>query len=105
MKNELSWIPSASGSEAIEAETGGMGPAITRRPMHNFDFERITENCGCFILARFFVQSFRNRIKSRAIEAISNPVMLFLRRALENTQRWYLVYPNRCTLHFISRSL
>jgi hypothetical protein len=53
MKKELSWIPLASGSEAIEGTTG-TGLATTRRratatKAHDFDFVLRAENCGCFM--------------------------------------------------------
>src|SRR5206468_5487505 len=54
MKNELSWIPLARGSEAIEGATSGTGLATTRRRLmatktRGFDFAQRAENCGCFM--------------------------------------------------------
>ena len=54
MKNELSWMPLASGSEAIRGLCGsrryasGQTDAIVRR---NVDRERERGNCTSFILA------------------------------------------------------
>ena len=53
MKNELSWMPFASGSEAIRALTGrryasDQTDAIVR---HNVDREREGGNCTSFMLA------------------------------------------------------
>src|ERR1044072_3329362 len=76
MKNELSWIPLASGSEAIELASRSRlsatitQPAITTRS-HDFDFGQKVENCVSFIDSwAFFVQSWRrNRTKWRDIES------------------------------------
>jgi hypothetical protein len=54
MKNELSWIPLASGSEAIEVTTGATELVTARRramatKTRDLDFEQTAGNCGSFI--------------------------------------------------------
>jgi hypothetical protein len=54
MKNELSWIPLASGSEAVEVVSSDSGSATTRKQAmtkatHNFDVGGKGEKCGSFI--------------------------------------------------------
>ena len=54
MKNELSWIPLASGSEAVEVVSSDRGAATTRRQAmtkgrHDFDVGGKGEKCGSFI--------------------------------------------------------
>src|SRR4029453_1267605 len=72
MKKGLSWIPLASGSEAIEGATGaGLAPTrkrATATKAHDFDFVLRAENCRCFMAGEVLPQSFRrNRTKSRNI--------------------------------------
>ena len=54
MKNELSWMPFASGSEAIEVLSGTRGAApISRQAIaamiDNLNIERRARNCSNFI--------------------------------------------------------
>src|SRR4029453_5629188 len=93
MKKELSWIPLASGSEAIEVATGA-GLATTRKratatKAHDFDFVLRAENCRGFMAGGSFSPLFPQKTHKVAKywKKDSNPVTaVFDWQALEFTR-------------------
>ena len=83
MKKELSWIPLASGSEAIEVATGA-GLATTRKratatKAHDFDFALRVENCGRFMAGEVLCNLSAGIAQSREIlKEDPNPVTAVL---------------------------